>query len=89
MGGSLGTSLRMWDGELPLSDRFRLIRCDHRGHGGSPAPPGPYDIADLAADVLERRRAISPSRAISRRPRGSSARHMARPRFDRISGAWR
>jgi len=53
MGSSLGTSLQMWDEQLPLADRFRLIRYDHRGHGRSPAPPGPYEIADLASDVLE------------------------------------
>jgi 3-oxoadipate enol-lactonase len=53
MGSSLGTSLQMWDEQLPLADRFRLIRYDHRGHGRSPAPPGPYEIADLAGDVLE------------------------------------
>lgn len=53
MGSSLGTTLHMWDGQLPLAERFRLIRYDHRGHGGSAAPPGPYEIADLAGDVLE------------------------------------
>jgi 3-oxoadipate enol-lactonase len=53
MGSSLGTSLQMWDGQLPLAERFRLVRYDHRGHGESPAPPGPYEIADLASDVLE------------------------------------
>lgn len=53
MGGSLGTSLRMWDGQLPLTAHLRLVRFDHRGHGGSPVPPGPYEIADLGRDVLE------------------------------------
>jgi 3-oxoadipate enol-lactonase len=53
MGGSLGTSLGVWDAQLPLADRFRLIRYDHRGHGRSPAPPGPYEIEDLARDVLD------------------------------------
>jgi 3-oxoadipate enol-lactonase len=53
MGSSLGTTLHMWDGQLPLADRFRLVRYDHRGHGDSPAPPGPYEIDDLARDVLE------------------------------------
>jgi 3-oxoadipate enol-lactonase len=52
MGSSLGTSLQMWDGQLPLADRLRLVRFDHRGHGASPSPPGPYEIADLAGDVL-------------------------------------
>jgi 3-oxoadipate enol-lactonase len=52
MGASLGTTLRMWDGQLPLAERLRLIRYDHRGHGGSPVPPPPYEIADLGRDVL-------------------------------------
>jgi len=50
--GSLGTDLGMWDGQLPLAEDLRLVRFDHRGHGGSPAPPGPYQIEDLAGDVL-------------------------------------
>lgn len=52
MGGSLGTTLKMWDLQLPLADHLRLVRFDHRGHGGSPTPPGPYELADLGADVL-------------------------------------
>lgn len=52
LGGSLGTELSMWDGQLPLAASLRLVRFDHRGHGGSPAPPGPYAIADLGRDVL-------------------------------------
>ncbi len=52
MGGSLGTTLGMWDGQLPLAERLLLVRHDHRGHGRSPIPPGPYEIADLGADVL-------------------------------------
>jgi 3-oxoadipate enol-lactonase len=53
LGSSLGTDTRMWEGQRPLSETLRLIAFAHRGHGGSPAPPGPYEIADLAADVLE------------------------------------
>jgi 3-oxoadipate enol-lactonase len=52
MGGSLGTTLEMWDGQLPLAERLRLVRHDHRGHGASPVPPAPYEIADLGRDVL-------------------------------------
>jgi len=52
LGGSLGATLEMWDAQLPLAERFRLVRYDHRGHGRSPAPRGPYEIADLAGDVL-------------------------------------
>src|SRR4029450_2704808 len=37
-----------------LADRHRVIRYDLPGHGGSPVVPGPYTVADLAADVLQR-----------------------------------
>src|SRR5947209_7687452 len=53
MGGSLGTTLHMWEGQLRLAAHLRVVRFDHRGHGGSPVPPGPYEIADLGRDVLE------------------------------------
>ena len=53
LSNSLGTTLRMWDEQAPkLLTRFRLLRYDHRGHGGSPIPPGPYKIEDLGRDVL-------------------------------------
>lgn len=52
LGGSLGTDLAMWDGQLSLARGLRLVRFDHRGHGGSAAAPGPYEIADLGRDVL-------------------------------------
>jgi 3-oxoadipate enol-lactonase len=53
MANSLGTTLRMWDDQVPeLRERFRLLRYDHRGHGGSSVPPGPYEIEDLARDAL-------------------------------------
>ena len=54
LSNSLGTTLRMWDPQVEaLRHRFTLVRYDHRGHGDSPVPPGPYAVADLAADVLE------------------------------------
>ena len=53
LGGSLGTDLSMWDPQVPaLSVNRRLIRFDHRGHGSSPAPPGPYTIDELGGDVV-------------------------------------
>ena len=54
LSNSLGTTLELWDRNVPaLVEHFRVIRYDHRGHGRSPAPPGPYDVEQLALDVLE------------------------------------
>ncbi|MGH2408555.1 MAG: 3-oxoadipate enol-lactonase [Candidatus Limnocylindrales bacterium] len=51
---SLGSTLSMWDPQMSrLRERFRVIRYDHRGHGRSPVPSGPYEISDLGCDVLE------------------------------------
>jgi 3-oxoadipate enol-lactonase len=51
--GSIGTTREMWAPQLPaLAERFRVVRVDHRGHGPSWVPSGPYTIADLAGDVL-------------------------------------
>jgi 3-oxoadipate enol-lactonase / 4-carboxymuconolactone decarboxylase len=50
---SLGTTLEMWDAQASaLSDRYRVLRFDTRGHGRSPIPPGPYTVGDLAGDAL-------------------------------------
>lgn len=50
---SLGSTLAMWDPQMPaLARLFRVIRYDLRGHGRSPVPTGPYDIADLGADLV-------------------------------------
>ena len=61
LGNSLGTSCGVWESQLAVFRRyFRLLRYEHRGHGTgegaspgrSPAPPGPYTVAGLGADVL-------------------------------------
>lgn len=46
------TDRRMWDGqwEALLAAGFRLVRCDFRGHGETPAPETPHSDDD---DVLE------------------------------------
>ena len=37
LSGSLGSTLEMWEPQLPaLTERFRVLRYDHPGHGGSP-----------------------------------------------------
>ena len=53
LSNSLGSTTSMWDAQADeLSEHFRVVRYDTRGHGGSPVPQGPYDIDDLADDVV-------------------------------------
>ena len=53
LSNSLGTSLSMWETQLPtLSRHFRVLRYDSRGHGQSTVTPGPYSIELLARDAL-------------------------------------
>jgi len=50
---SLGGTLATWAPQAAaLAPHFRVVRADLRGHGASPVPAGPYDIADLGADLL-------------------------------------
>ena len=54
LGSVLGGTVEMWEPQMPaLTQTRRVIRFDHRGHGGSPVPPGPYSMSDLGGDVLE------------------------------------
>ena len=49
---SIAADLTMWDATLPaLRDRYRVLRYDIRGHGGSQAPPGAYTLEELADDA--------------------------------------
>jgi 3-oxoadipate enol-lactonase len=53
LSGSLGSTLDMWDPQISaLARQFRVVRYDLRGHGRSPVPPAPYEIADLGADLV-------------------------------------
>ena len=53
LSNSLGTDLSMWDPQIPaLTQSFRVIRYDARGHGRSAVTPGPYTIEQLGRDVL-------------------------------------
>jgi 3-oxoadipate enol-lactonase len=53
LSNSLGSTGAMWDPQVPtLAGGLRVVRYDHRGHGGSPVPPGPYALDDLGADAL-------------------------------------
>ncbi len=53
LGNSMGTTRAVWEPQLPLlRPHFRLLRYEFPGHGGSPAPPGPYTVGELGAAVL-------------------------------------
>jgi len=49
---ALGCDLSMWDALAnALAADHRVVAYDHRGHGDSEVPPGPYGLADLADDA--------------------------------------
>jgi 3-oxoadipate enol-lactonase len=49
---SLGTDFRIWDEVAArLTDRFRMVRYDKRGHGLSEATPAPYMMTDHVEDL--------------------------------------
>ncbi|HWC42750.1 MAG TPA: 3-carboxy-cis,cis-muconate cycloisomerase [Actinomycetota bacterium] len=53
LANSMGTTMAMWDQQVAaLAGRLRVLRYDHRGHGGSEVPPGPYRIEELGTDLL-------------------------------------
>ena len=50
---SLATTLEMWDEQTAqLQSKFRLLRYDQRGHGGTDAPAGRYTFELLLADAI-------------------------------------
>jgi 3-oxoadipate enol-lactonase len=46
-----GTGTGMLESLSMLSDEFRVIAPDLRGHGGSPTPKGPWSIDDFSSDI--------------------------------------
>jgi 3-oxoadipate enol-lactonase len=52
LAGSLGSTFAMWEPQLPaLTDRFRVVRFDQPGHGGSPLLDV-RSIDGIAAEVV-------------------------------------
>jgi len=53
LSNSLGTTLDMWSPQLDaLTQRFRVVRYDARGHGASVAPVDSVSLDTLGRDVL-------------------------------------
>jgi 3-oxoadipate enol-lactonase len=53
MSHALGLDLTMWDGLAAqlAAGSHPVLRYDHRGHGASASPPGPYATDDLVDDA--------------------------------------
>jgi 3-oxoadipate enol-lactonase len=50
---ALANNLTLWDDMVAaLEGDFRILRYDHRGHGGSEAVPGPYTFPMIVADAI-------------------------------------
>jgi 3-oxoadipate enol-lactonase len=63
-GNSLATDLTLWDGQVArFGDRFRILRYDTRGHGGTEASDPPYAFELLCADALALMDAVGIDRA--------------------------
>jgi len=49
---SLVTNLAVWDRQVAaFGDRYRILRYDQRGHGGTEVPPAPSNLDELTADA--------------------------------------
>ena len=60
----LACDLHVWDEQMPaLTAKFRVLRYDTRGHGGSAAPAGPYTLEQLADDACELLKTLGIGRA--------------------------
>ncbi len=60
---ALGCDLGMWDSVTALlKPRYTVLRYDHRGHGQSEAPAGPYSLDLLADDAARLIGAQTPDR---------------------------
>jgi 3-oxoadipate enol-lactonase len=60
---SLATDLSMWDPQMAaLSARYRVLRYDTRGHGGTDVPAGAYTLDQLAEDARQLLQALGIAR---------------------------
>jgi 3-oxoadipate enol-lactonase len=48
----IANDLTMWDGQMDAFTRFRVLRYDLRGQGGTEATAPPYSIALLVGDLV-------------------------------------
>jgi 3-oxoadipate enol-lactonase len=52
LSNSLASNFTMWDAQIPaLTDKYRVLRYDQRGHGDSEPTPPPYSFDMLLGDA--------------------------------------
>ncbi|MBO1076845.1 alpha/beta fold hydrolase [Roseomonas marmotae] len=62
---SLLTDLTLWDDQVAaFGDRYRILRYDQRGHGGTEVPPNPTNLDELAGDAAALMRHFGASDAV-------------------------
>lgn len=60
---SLAATLHLWDAQaVALRERYRVLRYDIRGHGGTDVPPAPYTLEQMADDLHGLLRALGIAR---------------------------
>jgi 3-oxoadipate enol-lactonase len=53
LSNSLASNLAMWDAQMAaLADKYRVLRYDQRGHGGTQVTPPPYNFDLLVDDAV-------------------------------------
>jgi len=53
LSNSLATNYSMWDKQIPaLTQKYRVLRYDQRGHGGTQATEPPYSFDGLRQDAV-------------------------------------
>ena len=53
LSNSLGATMEMWEPQMPLlTQHYRVLRYDTRGHGGSETAPGAFGFTELVADLV-------------------------------------
>ncbi len=89
LSNSLGTSAAMWDPQVEVLTGYRrVLRYEHRGHGGVPSPPGSWLVDDLAADAVALLDALGVERVslAGLSLGGMVAMHVAAHHPDRVEG---
>lgn len=64
LSNSLATNHTMWDAQIPaLTDKYRVLRYDQRGHGGTEASDPPYSFDLLLEDACALLQALNIEKA--------------------------